>query len=81
MRPESEIRIEEKDTFKEVINDIIDIERKLAANSAPGRNKNINYLKTDVPMNNKNNKTTQFDVALEDKIVCLICKKPGHATE
>ena len=34
LRPELEIRVEEKDIFKEVINDTIDIERRLAANSA-----------------------------------------------
>ena len=33
MRPELEIRVEETDTFWEVINDSIDIERRLAANS------------------------------------------------
>ena len=32
-RPELGIRVEEKDTFKEVISDSIDIERRLAANS------------------------------------------------
>ena len=34
LRPELEICVEEKDTFREVINDSIDIERRLAANSA-----------------------------------------------
>ena len=42
-RPELEIRIEEKDKFKEVINDTIDIERRLAATSALRRNKNMEY--------------------------------------
>ena len=41
LRPELEIRVEEKDAFREVINDSIDIERWLAANSALRRNKNI----------------------------------------
>ena len=41
LRPELDIRVEEKDTFMEVINDSIDIERSLAANSAPRRNKNM----------------------------------------
>ena len=31
--------------------------------------------------NNKNNKTTLYNVALESKTICLICKQPGHATE
>ena len=34
LRPELEIRVEEKNTFREVINDSIDIERRLAVNSA-----------------------------------------------
>ena len=41
MRPELEIRVEEKDTFREVINDSIDIEQRLAANSALRKNKNM----------------------------------------
>ena len=57
MRPELEIPVEEKDTFKEVINDIIDIERRLAANSALRRNRNTDYLKTEELSNNKNDKT------------------------
>ena len=81
MRPELEIRVEEKDTFREVINDSIDIERRLAANSALRRNKNMEYSKNDEPTNNKNSKVTRFNVAREDKFVCLICKNPGHATE
>ena len=72
MRPELEIRVEEKDTFREVINDSIDIERRLAANSALPRNKNVEYSKSDEPTNNKNNKVTRFNVAREDKFVCLI---------
>ena len=47
MRPELEIRVEEKDTFMGVINDSIDIERRLAANSALQRNKNMEYSKGD----------------------------------
>ena len=41
----------------------------------------MEYLKSDEPIINKNSKVTRFNVAREDKIVCLICKKPGHATE
>ena len=78
---ELEIRVEEKDTFREVINDSIDIERRLAANSALRRNKNMEYSKSDEPTNNKNNKVTRFNVARENKFVCLNCKKSGHATE
>ena len=81
LRPELEIRVEEKDTFKEVINDTIDIERRLAANSALRRNRNTDYLKTGKSTNNKNNKTTRFNVALDNKTICLICGKPGHTTE
>ena len=81
LRPELEIRVEEKDTFREVINDSIDIERRLAAISAQRRNKNMEYSKGDEPNNNENNKVTRFNLAREDKIVCSICKKSGHATE
>ena len=69
LRPELEIRVEEKDTFREVINDSIDIERRLAANSALRRNKNMKYSNSDEPTNNKNNKVTRFNVAREDKFV------------
>ena len=58
----------------EVINDTIDIKRRLAANSAIRRNKNTEYLKTDGPINNRNTKTTSFDVAREDKIIIIICE-------
>ena len=81
LHPGLEIRIEEKDTFREVINDSIDIERRLAANSALRKNKNMEYLKSDEQTNNKNNKVTRFNVARDDKFVCLICKKPGQSTE
>ena len=80
MRPESKVHVDKKDTFRKVINDSIDIERSLAANSAHCRNKNIAYSRTDRQINNKNNKVTLFNVAREDRIVCLNCKKPGHAT-
>ena len=43
LRPELEIRVEEKDTFRKEINDSIDIERRLAANSALRRNENMEY--------------------------------------
>ena len=81
LRPELEIRVEEKDTFKEVISDSIDIERRLAANSALRKNKNMDYSKSDESTNNKNNKTTRFNVELDNKTICLICKQPGHTTE
>ena len=81
LRPELEIRVEEKDTFREVINDSIDIETRLAANSALRKNKNMEYLKSDEQTNNKNNKVTRFNVERKDKFICLICKKPGHTTE
>ena len=38
----------------------------------------IIHLKTEESTNNKNNKTTRFNVALEEKIICSICKKPGQ---
>ena len=64
MRPELEIRVEEKDTFRKVINVSINIERRLAANSALRKNKNMEYLKSDEQTNNKNNKvTTKFFVS------------------
>ena len=81
LRPELEIRVEENDTFREVINDSIDIERRLAANSALRKNENMEYLKSDKSTNNKNNKVSRFNVARENKFNCFICKNPGHATE
>ena len=56
-------------------------ERRLAANCALRRNRNTDYLKTKESTNNTNNKTIRFNVALQDKIICLICKKTGHTTE
>ena len=50
--------IVDKGTFKEVINDTIDTERRMAANSALWRNRNTDYLKIEKSTNNKNNKTT-----------------------
>ena len=47
LRPKLEIRVEEKDSFREDINDSIDMERRLAANSALRRNKNLEYAKSD----------------------------------
>ena len=41
----------------------------------------MEYLKSAEQTNNKNNEVTRFNVAREDKFICLICKKPGHATE
>ena len=81
LHAELEIRVEGKDTFREVNNDNIDIERILAANSALRKNKNMEYLKSDEPTNNKNNNVTRFNVARKNKFISLIYKKPGHATE
>ena len=81
MRPELEIHVEEKDNFKKVINDYIDIERRLAANSSIRKNKNMEYSKSDEPINNKNNNVSRLNVVREDNLVCLICEKPGYATE
>ena len=80
LRPELEIRVEEKNTFMEVIKDSIDIERRLAASSAL-RRKIMEYSKSDEPTDNKNSKVTRFNVVHEDEIFCIICKKPGHTTE
>ena len=81
MCPGIEILVVEKNTFRGVINDSIDTEQRLAANSALRRNRNTDYSKTEESTNNKNDKNVQFNVALKDKIICLICKKPGHTTE
>ena len=45
LRPEIEIRVTQKDIFREVINDTIDTVRRLAANSALRRNRNSAYLR------------------------------------
>ena len=47
LHPELEIRVAEKDTFKEVIIVTIDVERRLAANSALRRNRYTDYLKIE----------------------------------
>ena len=70
-----------RERIREVINDSIDIERRLATHSALRRNKNMEYSKSDEPTNNENNKITWFNVSRADKFVCLMCKKSGHATE
>ena len=70
LRPELEIRVKTKETFKEVFNDTINVERDLAASSALRRNKNSDYLKMDDAINNTNNKTTRFNVARDSNINC-----------
>ena len=35
----------------------------------------------DDSINNRNNKTTRFNVARDYNINCIICKKPGHVGE
>ena len=47
LRPELEILVKTKETFKEVFNDTINVERDLAASSALWRNKNSDYPKMD----------------------------------
>ena len=81
MLPELEICAVQKDAFRELFNDAIDTERRLTANSKVRRNRNTDYSKTEESTNNKNNKTTAFNVALEEKIIWSICKEPGHTTE
>ena len=41
----------------------------------------MEYSKTVKPIDNKNSKVTRFNVARQDKSVCLICEKPDHAIE
>ena len=55
LRPELEIRVKTKESFKEVFNDTINVERDLAASSALRTNKNSDYLKLEDPINNKKN--------------------------
>ena len=79
LRPELEIRVKTRETYNEVFHDTINVERDLAASSALRRNKNSDYLKMDDCINNRNNKTTRFNVARDYNINCIICKKkPGH---
>ena len=47
LRPELEIRVKRKESFKEVFNDTINVERDLAASSALRVNENSDYLKMD----------------------------------
>ena len=81
LRLELEIRVKTKESFKEVFSNTINVERDLAASSALRRNKNSDYLKTDNSINNRNNKTTRFNVARDNNMNCIICKKPGHVAE
>ena len=41
----------------------------------------MDYSKSEESTNNKNNKIIRFNVALENKTICLICKKLAHTTE
>ena len=52
----------------------INVERDLAASSSLWRNKNSDYLKMDDSINNRNNKTTRFNVARDNNINCIIYK-------
>ena len=53
----------------------------MAASSALRRNKNLDYLKIYDSTNDRNSKTTRFNVAQDNNINCIICKKPGHVAE
>ena len=55
-------------TFKEVFNDTINVERDLAASSVLQRNKNSDYFKMYDSMNDRNNKTTRFNVARDNNL-------------
>ena len=69
MRPELEIRVVKKDTFKEVIIDTMNTERRSAANSVLRRNGNTDYLKTEESINNINNKRQcSQDIEVETKL-------------
>ena len=81
LRPELEIRVKTRETFKEVFNDTINVERDLTASSALRRNKDSDYSKMDDSINNRNDKTTWFNAARENNINCIICKKRGHVAE
>ena len=74
LRPELEIRVNAKETFKEVFNDPINVERDLAASSALGRNRNSDYLKMDDPINDRNNKTSRFYVARDNNVIIVLLK-------
>ena len=68
LRPELEIRVKTKETFIEIFNGTINVERDLAASSALRRNENSDYLKIDNSINNRNNKTTRFNGAEHNNI-------------
>ena len=54
LRPELEIRVKTKETFKEDFNHAINVERVLAASSAPRINKYSDYIKMNDSINNRN---------------------------
>ena len=35
----------------------------------------------DDSINNRNNKTTRFNIARDNNINCILCKKPDHVAE
>ena len=76
-RPELEIRVEEKDTFREVISDSVDIKRRLAANSALEEINILNIQK----LTNQFIIVIYFIIVIVIQIVCLICKKSYHTTK
>ena len=53
----------------------------MAASSAARRKKNSDYSKIDDSVNNRNDKTTQFNVARDKKINCILCKKLGQVAK
>ena len=46
----------------------------MAASSALRRNKHSDYLEIDDSINNRNNKTTRFNVARDNNLNCIIYK-------
>ena len=74
LRPELETWVKTKETFKEVFNDTSNVEIDLAATPALRRNNNSDYLKMNDSINNRNDKTTRFNVARDNNINCIICK-------
>ncbi|XP_043476360.1 GATA zinc finger domain-containing protein 14-like [Leptopilina heterotoma] len=78
LRPEIEIRIGTADTFQEIVNKAVEIERKLLSHRELRKSEqNTDY--NSHPKNNKDfAKTTKINIAQDNIITCLVCGKKGH---
>ena len=80
LRPELEIRIKGAETFKDVKNAAMEVERKLAACADLRKTRNLKIqeeFQTQTRFKNQN----KINVTQESRINCLICDRSGHLTK